>query len=262
MSRKTFLYIRVSTLDQAQGAESQARALNEWCTRNNIMDFETFTDHGISGAKESRPALDKMMERVKNLEAEQVIVFAFSRFARSTMHLLKGLQIFKDCKTRFVSITEQIDTDSSMGGAMFTILGSLAQLERSMIQERVKAGMRNAKAKGKIIGRVRKRNDALIHSLLEAGLSFREIARISKCSHGSVSASKKELLAKKAKLEQEKIQELQKQIKENNSAETIETMKTMNVSEDIVKQVQQKIESEARDKVQSVMGHAGYETFD
>ena len=262
MSRKTFLYIRVSTLDQAQGAESQARALNEWCTRNNIIDFETFTDHGISGAKESRPALDKMMERVKNLEAEQVIVFAFSRFARSTMHLLKGLQIFKDCKTRFVSITEQIDTDSSMGVAMFTILGSLAQLERSMIQERVKAGMRNAKAKGKIIGRVRKRNDALIHSLLEAGLSFREIARISKCSHGSVSASKKELLAKKAKLEQEKIQELQNQIKQNSSAETIETMKTMKVSEDIVKQVQQKIESEARDKVQSVMGHAGYETFD
>lgn len=262
MSRKTFLYIRVSTLDQAQGAESQARALNEWCTRNNIIDFETFTDHGVSGAKESRPALDKMMERVKNYEAEQVIVFAFSRFARSTMHLLKGLQIFKDCKTRFVSITEQIDTDSSMGVAMFTILGSLAQLERSMIQERVKAGMRNAKAKGKIIGRVRKRNDALIHSLLEAGLSFREIARISKCSHGSVSASKKELLAKKAKLEQEKIQELQNQIKQNNSAETIETMKAMKVSEDIVKQVQQKIESEARDKVQSVMGHAGYETFD
>jgi DNA invertase Pin-like site-specific DNA recombinase len=262
MSKKTFLYIRVSTLDQAQGAESQARALNEWCTRNNIIDFETFTDHGVSGAKESRPALDKMMERVKNLEAEQVIVFAFSRFARSTMHLLKGLQIFKDCKTRFVSITEQIDTDSSMGVAMFTILGSLAQLERSMIQERVKAGMRNAKAKGKIIGRLRKRNDFLIHSLLEAGLSFREVARIAKCSHGSVSASKKELLAKKAKLEQEKIQELQNQIKLNNSGETIETMKSMNVSEDIVKQVQQKIESEARDKVQSVMGHAGYETYD
>ncbi len=262
MSKKTFLYIRVSTLDQAQGAESQARALNEWCTRNNFTDYETFTDHGVSGAKESRPALDKMMERVKKLEAEQVIVFAFSRFARSTMHLLKGLQIFKDCKTRFVSITEQIDTDSSMGVAMFTILGSLAQLERSMIQERVKAGMRNAKMKGKIIGRVRKRNDVLIHSLLEAGLSFREVARIAKCSHGSVSASKKELLAKKAKIEQEKIQELQIQIKQNTSEETIETMKSMNVSEDIVKQVQQKIESEARDKVQSVMGHAGYETYD
>ena len=262
MSKKTFLYIRVSTLDQIGGAESQARALNEWCTRNNIIDFETFTDHGVSGAKESRPALDKMMDRVKNLEAEQVIVFAFSRFARSTMHLLKGLQIFKDCKTRFVSITEQIDTDSSMGIAMFTIISCLAQLERSMIQERVKAGMKNAKAKGKIIGRARKRNDSLIHSLLDAGLSFREVARIARCSHGSVSASKKELLAKKAKLEQEKILELQNQMKQNSSESTIETMKSMNVSEDVVKQVQQKIESEARDKVQSVMGHAGYETYD
>ena len=123
MSKKTFLYIRVSTLDQVNGAESQARALLEWCTRNNITEYETFTDQGISGAKESRPALDKMMDRVKRLEADQVIVFAFSRFARSTMHLLKGLQIFKDCKTRFVSITEQIDTESSMGIAMFTLSG-------------------------------------------------------------------------------------------------------------------------------------------
>ena len=126
MSRKTFLYIRVSTLDQQNGAESQARALLEWCSRNNITEYETFTDQGISGAKESRPALDKMMDRVKHGEAEQVIVFAFSRFARSTMHLLKGLQIFKDCKTRFVSITEQIDTESSMGIAMFTWLVSTA----------------------------------------------------------------------------------------------------------------------------------------
>ena len=108
----------------------------------------------------------------------------------------------------------------------------------------------------------RKRNDSLIHSLLEAGLSFREVARIARCSHGSVSASKKELLAKKAKLEQEKILELQNQMKQNSSESTIETMKSMNVSEDVVKQVQQKIESEARDKVQSVMGHAGYETYD
>ena len=68
MSKKTFLHIRVSTLDQVNGAESQARALLEWCTRNNITEYETFTDHGVSGAKESRPALDKMMERVKRLE--------------------------------------------------------------------------------------------------------------------------------------------------------------------------------------------------
>ena len=262
MSKKTFLYIRVSTLDQANGAESQARALLEWCSRNNITEYETFTDQGISGAKESRPALDKMMDRVKNLEAEQVIVFAFSRFARSTMHLLKGLQIFKDCKTRFVSITEQIDTESSMGVAMFTILGSLAQLERSMIQERVKAGMRNAKAKGKPIGRARKRNSVLIESLLEAGLSFREIARISRSSHGSVYAQKKEMLARKAKEQQQKIDELRKEVTASNTENPVETMKSMKVSDDVIQQVQVKIETEARTKVHEMTGGAGYETYD
>lgn len=262
MSRKTFLYIRVSTLDQQNGAESQARALLEWCTRNNITEYEIFTDHGVSGAKESRPALDKMMERVKKLEAEQVIVFAFSRFARSTMHLLKGLQIFKDCQTRFVSITEQIDTESSMGVAMFTILGSLAQLERSMIQERVKAGMRNAKAKGKIIGRVRKRNSVLIESLLEAQLSYREIARIAKCSHGSVHAQKKEYLARRAKEQQQKLDDLKKEITETRPENPVETMKSMNVSEEIIQQVQTKIETDARDKVREIIGGAGYETYD
>ena len=262
MSRKTFLYIRVSTLDQQNGAESQARALLEWCSRNSITEYETFTDQGISGAKESRPALDKMMDRVKHGEAEQVIVFAFSRFARSTMHLLKGLQIFKDCKTRFVSITEQIDTESSMGVAMFTILGSLAQLERSMIQERVKAGMRNAKAKGKMIGRVRKRNSALIESLLEAGLSYREIARIAKCSHGSVHAQKKEFQARKNKEQQQKLDDIHKQIVENKSENPIDTMKSMKVSDDIIQQVQVKIEADARSKVHEITGGAAYETYD
>ena len=262
MSRKTFLYIRVSTLDQIGGAESQVRALLEWCTRNSITEYEIFTDHGVSGAKESRPALDKMMERVKKLEAEQVIVFAFSRFARSTMHLLKGLQIFKDCQTRFVSITENIDTESNMGIAMFTILGSLAQLERSMIQERVKAGMRNAKAKGKVIGRVRKRNSVLIESLLEAGLSYREIARISKSSHGSVHAQKKEMLARKAKEQQQKLDDLKKEITETRPENPVETMKSMNVSEEIIQQVQTKIKTDARDKVREIIGGAGYETYD
>ena len=227
-----------------------------------MKEFEIFTDHGVSGAKESRPALDKMMERVKKNEAEQVIVFAFSRFARSTMHLLKGLQIFKDHKTRFVSVTESIDTDSPLGLALFTILGSLAQLERSMIQERVKAGMRNAKAKGRQIGRVRKRNDALISSLLEAGLSFREVARIAKCSHGSVSASKKEWLAKKAQAEKEKLAQLTKDLKGNQITQAVQEMQSMKVDQSMIEKVQTKLETEARENVQNTMGHAGYETYD
>jgi DNA invertase Pin-like site-specific DNA recombinase len=196
-----FLYTRVSTQDQ--NTESQTRALKDWCAKQGIMNYQIYTDHGISGAKESRPALNEMMARVDAGEVEQVIVFSFSRFARSVSHLLKALQKFKDKGVRFHSITEALDTNSPMGMALFTILGALAELERSLIRERVMAGLANARAKGKILGRVRKRNSVLIDSLLDAGLSFREIARVASCSHGSVSAQKKEWLAKKKLREHE-----------------------------------------------------------
>ena len=143
------------------------------------------------------------MARVEAGDAEQVVVFSFSRFARSVSHLLKALQKFKDKSVRFYSITEALDTNSPMGMALFIILGALAQLERELIRERVIAGLKNARAKGKIIGRVRKRNSALIESLLEAGMSFRTISSIAACSHGSVSAQKKEWLAKKEALKQQ-----------------------------------------------------------
>lgn len=195
---KVFLYLRVSTNDQ--NVESQKFALLDYCSRQGLQNYEMFIDHGISGAKESRPVLNEMMARVEKQECSQVIVFSFSRFARSVSHLLKALQKFKEKNIRFVSTTEQLDTNSPMGLALFTILGALAQMEREIIRNRVIAGLQNAKAKGKRIGRERRRNDALIHSFLEAGLSFREISRIARCSHGSVSASKRELLAKNASL--------------------------------------------------------------
>jgi DNA invertase Pin-like site-specific DNA recombinase len=201
-----FLYLRVSTTEQ--NVESQKFALLDWCAKQGIMNYEMFVDHGISGAKESRPALNQMMDRVDKGECSQVIVFSFSRFARSVSHLLKALQKFKDKGVRFNSVTEQLDTNSPMGLALFTILGALAQMEREIIRNRVIAGLANARAKGKIIGRVRKRNSLLIESLLEAGLSFREVARVAGCSHGSVSAQKKEWIAKKSlqsKGESEKI---------------------------------------------------------
>ena len=103
-----------------------------------------------------------------------------ARFARSTSYLLKSLKTFKEKNTRFISITESIDTNSLLEVALYTILGALAQLEREMIIERVRAGMANAKAKGKRIGRVKKRNSVLIRSLVDAKLSYREIARIAK----------------------------------------------------------------------------------
>ena len=122
--------------------------------------------------------------------------------------MLKGLETFKKCSTNFVSLTEKLDLNTSLGHVVFVIISAIAQLERDLIAERVRNGLAAARARGKILGRARKRNSALIEQLLQAGLSFREVAKIAKCSHGSVSAQKKELLArlaKEKKLEQEQL---------------------------------------------------------
>ena len=149
--KKAFLYLRCST--DKQTVESQLHSLKLYCEQNQIENYEIFTDEGVSGAKSSRPALNRMMEAVERDEATQVIVFSFSRFARSTTHLLQALQKFKEKDIRFISITERIDTNSPMGVAMFTILGALSQMERELIVHRVKAGLENARRKGVRIGR-------------------------------------------------------------------------------------------------------------
>ena len=143
--------------------------------------------------------LDRMIHAIENGEIDTVVVFAFSRFARSVSHMLKGLEVMRSHKTNFVSLTEKLDLNTSLGHVVFVIISAIAQLERDLIAERVRNGLAAAKARGQRIGRVRKRNSVLIESLLEAGLSFREVAKIAKCSHGSVSAQKKEWLARKAK---------------------------------------------------------------
>lgn len=255
------LYCRVSTDGQQTGLESQIRALKEWCTRNQITEYELFADEGISGAKESRPALNRLMSMVENDEVDQVIVFSFSRFARSTSHLLKGLKTFKEKNTRFISITESIDTNSPLGVALYTILGALAQLEREMICERVRAGMANAKAKGKKIGREKKRNSILIRSLLEAKLSYREIARIAKCSHGSVHAELVAYRKEKEAIEKQKMDQLQTELQKSIEVKPIDEIKNMNLSEETVRKVEQTLEEVAKSKVTEIQGQY-YETYD
>ncbi len=135
--RKICLYARVSTDQQTGGLEAQVRALKEYCTLNKVEEYELFTDEGISGTKSSRPALDRMMAAVRNDEVSSVVVYSFSRFARSVTHMLVGLEELKKHQTNFVSLTERIDTDSPIGKAVFVIIGAIAQLERDLI-ERVK----------------------------------------------------------------------------------------------------------------------------
>jgi DNA invertase Pin-like site-specific DNA recombinase len=119
--------------------------------------------------------------------------------------MLKGLEIMRAHKTNFVSLSEKLDLNTSLGHVVFVIISAIAQLERDLIAERVRNGLAAAKARGAKIGRVRTRNSVLIESLLDAGFSFRTIARLAKCSHGSVSAQKKEWLAKKVEAERKLI---------------------------------------------------------
>lgn len=198
MAKKVALYCRVSTGNQSTGLEAQVRALRDYCTRNNITDYLIYEDENQSGVKQSRPALGRMMKDVREGLIEKVIVYSFSRYARSVTHLLRALEEFKKMEVGFVSITESIDTNTPLGSAVFTILGAVAQLERDLIAERVRNGLANAKAKGIRIGRLKTRDSDLIRKLRASGMTFRDIAKIAKCSSGAVAAEmramKKEVL--------------------------------------------------------------------
>ncbi|MEK6578883.1 MAG: recombinase family protein, partial [Bdellovibrionota bacterium] len=147
MEKRVACYCRVSTMDQSGGMESQARVLRQYCEQNNITNVEFFLDEGVSGTKSSRPALDRMMAAVNSDEVSSVVVYSFSRFARSTTHLLNALQVFKKKGVHFLSLSEKIDTNTAVGVAIFSILASIAQLERDLISDRVKIGLANARAK-------------------------------------------------------------------------------------------------------------------
>lgn len=135
MAKKVGLYVRVSTGNQISGLESQVRALRDYCTRNNITDYVIYEDENQSGTKQSRPALDRMMKDVRDGFIGKVIVYSFSRYARSVTHLLRALEEFKKLEIGFISLTENIDTNTPLGSAVFTILGAVAQLERDLIAD-------------------------------------------------------------------------------------------------------------------------------
>jgi DNA invertase Pin-like site-specific DNA recombinase len=169
------IYARVSTSNQGQDPHVQTRELGEFCERRGWTLAE-YVDIGISGTKEKRPALDRLMADAHKRKFDVVVVWRFDRFARSVSHLLRALETFNSLGIGFVSLSEQIDTSTPTGKMVFTVLGAVAELERSLIVERVKAGLRNAKAKGKRLGRPRVAVDAArIAALRAEGLSWREI---------------------------------------------------------------------------------------
>ncbi len=174
---KAAIYARVSTANNGQDPTMQTRELKEYCERRGWQVTAEYVDVGISGTKEKRPELDRLMSDAHRRHFDAVVVWKFDRFARSVSHLLRALETFRALGIEFVSLSEQVDTSTPTGKMVFTVLGAVAELERSLIVERVKAGLRNARAKGKKLGRPKKIVDrARIAALRESGRSWREIA--------------------------------------------------------------------------------------
>ncbi len=177
------IYARVSTIGNGQSPEMQTRELKEFVEHRGWQIAGEYVDVGISGTKEKRPELDRLMVEAHRRRFDAVIVWKFDRFARSVSHLLRALETFNALGIAFVSLSESLDTSTPAGKMVFTVLGAVAELERSLIAERVRGGLRNARAKGKRLGRPRKIVDAArIGRLRAQGVSWRKIARQMECS--------------------------------------------------------------------------------
>ena len=165
----------------------QTRELREYCERRDWIVAGEYVDVGISGTKEKRPELDRLMADAHRRRFDAVVVWKFDRFARSVSHLLRGLETFRAQGIEFVSFSEQLDTSTPAGKLVFTVLGAVAELERSLIVERVRAGLRNARAKGRRLGRPKVSIDfARIVALRRAGRSWSEIAKETGSTKGTV----------------------------------------------------------------------------
>lgn len=181
------LYARVSTADKGQDPEMQLRELREYVERRGFDLAGEYVDAGISGAKDSRPELNRLMADAHKRRFDAVCVWKFDRFARSVSHLLRALETFKALGIEFISFSEQMDTSTPTGKMVFTVLGAVAELERSLIAERVRAGLRNAKAKGHKLGRPKADVDtAEIARLRGQGLSVAAVAEQLGVSVGTI----------------------------------------------------------------------------
>jgi DNA invertase Pin-like site-specific DNA recombinase len=149
--KRIALYTRVSSVDQHDGM--QQHELLQFVKRRNWRVYKIYSDKGVSGAIERRPALDALLDDCRRGRIDAVVVWKFDRFARSLKQLVNSLEVFRKLGIAFVSCTEAIDTSLPHGEMLFQIIGAIAQWERSLIVERVKAGLQHARSQGKRLGR-------------------------------------------------------------------------------------------------------------
>ncbi len=183
--KRVALYVRVSTKDQS--VDMQLNDLERYNKERGFKIFKTYKDNGFSGSQESRPALSELMNDAKKRKFDIILVWRFDRFARSTKHLVNALYEFRNLGIDFISYQENIDTSSPLGEAIFTIISAMATLERDIIAERVRGGLRKAKANGKRLGRPK--SDVDTDKILEyrrQNKSIRQIANELNLSKGAV----------------------------------------------------------------------------
>lgn len=154
---KVAIYLRVSTTDQT--TLNQEIELKKYCEREGFEIYDIYKDEGISGAKTSRPDLDRMLKdmRLKNFEA--IIVWKFDRLGRSTQHLLQVLEEMKNKNVRLIATSQNIDTQTPLGKFFFTILAGFGEMERELITERIKLGLERRRKEGKPVGRLKGAKD-------------------------------------------------------------------------------------------------------
>ena len=180
---KAALYCRVSNGNQSP--QMQLRELRQYCQRRE-WEVTEYVDQGISGTREKRPELDRLMADAHRRQFDVVVVWKFDRFARSVSHLLRALETFRALGIDFVSLSEQMDTSTPTGKMVFTVLGAVAELERSLIVERVRSGLAAARARGQTLGRPRRRVDrAKVARLRAAGQSWNKISKALGISRGT-----------------------------------------------------------------------------
>ena len=182
------LYARVSTKDQ--DCEMQLQELRRMAEARQVKVVGEYVDRGVSGSKDRRPELDQLIKDARRRKFDAVWCWRFDRFARSLRHLVTALDEFRALGVDFVSHQEALDTSTPSGRMLFQVIGAMAEFERELIRERVIAGLKQAKAKGKKLGRPRVRIDLLAAKKLRTdGLSYQAVASRLGVSVGTVHAA-------------------------------------------------------------------------
>ena len=188
--KRCALYLRVSTVDQHP--ETQVHDLRQLALQRGYEVVREYTDR-ITGTKAKRPGLDELLRDARRGQFEVVLVWASDRLARSVRHFLEVLDELNRLNIEFVSFREQLDTGGPLGRAVVVIIGAVAELERNLIVERVRAGMRRARLEGRHIGRkpLTVDRNALLRERAQ-GRSLTQIAQTFRVSRASVSRILKE----------------------------------------------------------------------